>query len=433
MAKSTFPLFALVLGLMLFGSSVQAQERQENNGRRDRERREWDPTEYLRRIDANKNGHLDPGEMQGRMKDYIRNLGFKTDKPLPISEIVKRSKGDRRDRRSDSNSQSSSQKTFVRKVPGFGVEQAETADSVSNFSTDGSTNNPVALRRKYGESVMIEIQRSLDRYDKNGDKKLDANEIRSGRWGRPRPEESDLNKDGQLSLYELAERYKQRNTANNGDNRNNDSRNRGDDSRNRDNGGSSDARSRAREAAEKAAKEREAERRKKESDREREDTRDSNARARARAAAEAARRDNSTRTANFASGRDRYETYAKGTMKKYDKNGDGVLDKDEIKGFRRPPANMDANKDGKVTYDELLDSFKAKDSSSERKSPRQRSNGGSVRSFSDNDQNGDGKIKMVEYADKWTQDKIREFQKLDRNNDGMLSEEEFKARDSDDR
>lgn len=45
-------------------------------------------------------------------------------------------------------------------------------------------------------------------------------------------------------------------------------------------------------------------------------------------------------------------------MKRYDKNNDGILDKDELSQMGGDPQKYDANHDGKVTMDELVAGLK---------------------------------------------------------------------------
>lgn len=480
MARLTYLTQLILVGIVAFSSSAIAQDRGDRNDDRNRRRGSWDPSEYLERLDANKNGQMDPGELRGRLADYVRDMGFSTEQPILISDIVNKATG--REKKS-SNSQQPRKREIVRKVPGFGIEAKE-IDPVRNFSSDGSISNPEILARKYGDSLMSEVERTLERYDGNRNGKLDAEEIKRGNWGRPRPDESDLNKDGQLSKYELAERYKQRHSAQNDDNRDSrrdrgDRGDRGDDRRGdrrgdnrgssrgdsrrdnsrRESGDSSDARAKARAAAEQAAKERAREEKMKEDDRERNDSRDSAARARAKAAAEAARRQRDSGSGDRRSSSDdrnedrnddrnenrdeTYRAYAQKMIDRYDKNKDKVLSKDEMESFRRPPENHDPNEDGEVTFDELYQAYKNR--SSNRGSSDSSSSGSSSRrgssdrertsessrnrsSSSASDKDGDGRIKMVEFADEWTQEKIDEFKRLDVNNDGFLSRDEFRKR-----
>jgi Ca2+-binding EF-hand superfamily protein len=478
MSSRPFPTAFAFLLIAVFGSGVFGQD--------DRRRGSWDPSEYLQRVDENKNGQMDPGELQGRLADYVRKLGFTTDQPIPISDIVKRSKGETS--RDDKKNDGQTKREFVRKVPGFGVENSSTGGVVANFSADGSISNPAMLRRNYGDAIMSEVERSMSRYDADRDGVLNAEEIQRGRWGRPTPTDSDLNKDGRLTKYELAERYKLRQGDDRGGDRtSNTSRQRNDNgdrndrgsrderssrdrdersSRDRDERSSSsgsndasDARAKARAAAEKAARERDAKRKESERAKEREESMGSSARERAR---EAARRELEKRKSERESGgrdsgsssrgnssssqrdaSDKYRNVANGMIRKYDKNGDGSLDQKEMESYRRPPENADGNGDGLITGEELLAAYVAKSGGStsttsssrsssrdeeERSSSRSSSRSRSSGSSSARDEDGDGRIKMSEFSDEWTKEKIDEFNKLDQNQDGYLSRDEFSRR-----
>lgn len=52
---------------------------------------------------------------------------------------------------------------------------------------------------------------------------------------------------------------------------------------------------------------------------------------------------------------DRFKRFAEGMIRRFDQNGDNVLDKEEASQLRGPMADADANKDGKVTQDELAE------------------------------------------------------------------------------
>jgi Ca2+-binding EF-hand superfamily protein len=54
----------------------------------------------------------------------------------------------------------------------------------------------------------------------------------------------------------------------------------------------------------------------------------------------------------------RIRSYAMSLMKRYDKNGDGVLDKSEWSQMSGDPEKYDRNHDGKITLDELVDGLK---------------------------------------------------------------------------
>ncbi len=69
----------------------------------------------------------------------------------------------------------------------------------------------------------------------------------------------------------------------------------------------------------------------------------------------------------------RYERYVDGLMNRYDINEDGRLDQEEMKSVRRPPRNIDADKDGFVTRKEYLEAVSGMPSQSRAATASQRS------------------------------------------------------------
>jgi hypothetical protein len=143
-------------------------------------------------------------------------------------------------------------------------------------------------------------------------------------------------------------------------------------------------------------------------------------------------------------------------FKKYDKDADGKVSQEELKGMMNPPPNADgadADKDGSLNLEELIVAYGGKGggssgSSSGRKSSRSSSGppAGAITSsyritsredalkdrgadskFIDLDKNEDDLIQMSEFADpdEWTEEKLEEFESLDSNGDGVLSPKEF--------
>ena len=133
-----------------------------------------------------------------------------------------------------------------------------------------------------------------------------------------------------------------------------------------------------------------------------------------------------------------------------DKNEDGALDSEELKKLRRPPKNLDANSDGIATRAEMITAYTPQSASSQdeaeeeeeeeaaenrsrsnssRKTSSSRSNrSNSSGAFGGKDANGDGLLQMHEFTDKWTMEKIEEFQEMDSDNDGMLNSSEYRKR-----
>ena len=168
------------------------------------------------------------------------------------------------------------------------------------------------------------------------------------------------------------------------------------------------------------------------------------------------------------SSEDRIREYADGLIKKYDKNKNGYLEKDEW-GPVRNAEEADKNRNGILTTDELTiqlrqptkststkststpsrrssrDERKRDDrrrsSESSRKRDDDKSSPGERKSyrvltaherlpsglpswFKDKDDNANGQIEMFEYTSSWSDRKLNEFSKLDINDDGVITAKE---------
>lgn len=149
--------------------------------------------------------------------------------------------------------------------------------------------------------------------------------------------------------------------------------------------------------------------------------------------------------------------WASDTVAKHDKNGDKILEGDELGGLGQSSRSADSNGDGKLTVDELYQ-FSSKGSSSstvakpaptptptaagtapssseppqrtitndKRKSYRFKSTKDRINNwrFSSRDANGDGQVSMSEFSRTWSDRTANEFVRYDQNNDGMISPEE---------
>lgn len=134
-------------------------------------------------------------------------------------------------------------------------------------------------------------------------------------------------------------------------------------------------------------------------------------------------------------------------MRQYDKNKNGVLDKDEIAELRGGLRNADRNNDGTITLDELtlqVQDYGQRRSESSGPSGRSSSStttsasGGSRKSyrfltaterlpsglpdwFAQKDADGDGQVSMAEYTGSWNDSAVADFLKFDLNNDGIIT------------
>jgi Ca2+-binding EF-hand superfamily protein len=149
----------------------------------------------------------------------------------------------------------------------------------------------------------------------------------------------------------------------------------------------------------------------------------------------------------------RVRQYAESLLKKYDKNNNGTLDKDEweqIQGsWRGSWSDADRNGDGAISPDELTAQLlhsnpqgSASSSSATAKvpsqgksyrflSPQERLPKGLPDWFIEKDADGDGQVTMAEYATLWSAAKAEEFARYDLNGDGVITPAEcLKARSS---
>ena len=143
-------------------------------------------------------------------------------------------------------------------------------------------------------------------------------------------------------------------------------------------------------------------------------------------------------------------------MRRYDRNRDGFLTKDELSSrFAGNPMDFDRNRDGKLSVSELSVRYARRREGEEE---AKRSSEGSSRSrsrerkvevpdvfdgrksyratagrslpeglpgsFTDKDGNGDGQVTMAEFAKEWNDDVVAEFFDSDFNRDGVITADE---------
>ncbi len=418
--------------------------------------------EMLRNLDLNKNGMLDPNEMEGPAKFFVPRLaseaGLDPSQPMAIDQLIaarekmrasggspfgggpgggpgggfapggpmgpggsERGREDRdrekdrekdRDRESrsgeSSNSGSRSQAAEKPLVPGFGEDM--TIASVPGF---GGPEGPVAGLggRDKAEEYASDL---LKRYDKNKDGAIDSEEWKDGRWS-PEPTESDTNRDGKLTRDELLARYARKNPPKSAST----------------SGGSSSSTA-------------------------------------APMGGDGSSADPDGKLLRF----------AESMMSRYDENKDGILQKEEWSNMRGDPAAADKNKDGLITKEELAERLasyggggpgsggpggggpgggwgggrEGRDgggreggggggfgSSGASSKGSTKTTGGKVYKFTSptarlpkgiptwftrNDANGDGQIVMSEFSTTWSDSKVSEFNKYDINGDGLITPDE---------
>ena len=152
---------------------------------------------------------------------------------------------------------------------------------------------------------------------------------------------------------------------------------------------------------------------------------------------------------------ERIRKFATDTIKKHDKDGNGILDGDELKDLGAS-SRADTSGDGKITHNELVAFYTPKTASTNnpqpvarpkvaaqepsestaqrkfvnttRKSYRFKSTKERLKPwrFASKDTNGDGQVSMSEYARSWTDRTAAEFQGYDKDNDGLITAAETK-------
>ncbi len=399
-------------------------------------RGDFDPASFLRRLDANGNGVLEQSEMSDRTRGMLERMGLDPTQNYPLDKIAQQIQSQREEREGASTPAQSPPATrqIERKVPGFGVD-TPAPQLPPGFGADITmVGGAPASMSQYSQSIQEMVQQALARYDSNGNGIIDGEEMSRVRWSSPSAAEADLNGDGALTINEIAERFLTRErVANNSEQnsgargsdrnneRNNDGQRRDDNGRRPERGESSDA---------------------------------------ARGPSE------NTSSSDRRGGDDlgRYRSYVEGMLKRYDTNGDGQLDREELKKMTRPPTDLD--NDGVVTLDEYIEFVRTGDSpaaapaSSEEARPASRTDNANEErpsgrssfrnrsttssgppssneaprgasqtqfSFFERDANGDGQIQMHEFALEWSDDVLGQFRQYDLNGDGVITYAEFEA------
>ena len=391
-------------------------------------------SDFIRRLDTNGNGMLDPEESQGRAKMFLDRFvgslpGIDLTKPVSISKLSQafdrlREQRERGGGNSNSSGGSSrggsSSATVDPLVPGFGVD--EFLALPPGFGADGELFTVKVIGRDNDEAA-----ERFRRYDTNKDGFLDRAEISRGRWSDD-PFVYDRNHDGKLSPSEMAMRYAKRRV---------------------DREGSSSTASSGRSSSSRTSS-----------------SRTSSSRT-------SSSRTSSSRSSSSGSGGDsRMAGMISGLMSRYDKDGNGVLSKEESGGSRML-SGADLNGDGKITKDELSKAItsrfggggdrsgggdrgsffgrrsESRDSggSSGRSSSSGRTasrNGGSTTIqndrmsyrfktalerlpeglppwFSQNDSDADGQVAMAEFSTSWSGRTLADFRQFDLNLDGIVT------------
>jgi hypothetical protein len=374
---------------------------------------------FLQRLDLNRNNYLDPAETKGQTQQLLQKYGLDPNRSHKIDTIAELIKNNGRNPKDEASGRNAD-----RKVPGFGVESEIVG--VPDFSPTGEERMSVAaMRTRFGDSVMAQVDRTMQRYDTDKSGILEPNEVARARWRNPSAAESDTNKDGSLTRLELAYRYHGReDAALKGKSRavaNSPTSNRTGATRSTSNRSTATSRG----------------------------SRTTSGSSPSRNSRRSSSASSKSRSPGFNSGNDAYDRYAEGLLKNYDKDKDQKLSKAELKEMRRPPQNADKNRDGFVDKSELVESIMRKSgvepdrtaaatdspAKSESKTPGDRLRRPAAATYNQSDSvfggkdlNNDGQLQMAEFSDEWDEETINEFEEKDSNNDGVITEKEWRGK-----
>ena len=383
----------------------------------DRGRGGFDPTEMLKRFDRNSDGKIDPNELDERTRGFasgmMSRMGIEFNKPIAIKDIAKKIEERRKERENGGDSKKDEDISTTFGIPTF----EEFADEMPPIPPDFflEADSPLLmsgpLESRYTSDIVSQVERTLRSYDRNKDSMLDKNEISRGRFTSPPVEQSDINKDGRLSKIELAERYVARSG---GRGRIENGKKKSSSSSRSKSSSSSSPRSRFGSRDEK---------------------KDSKSSSLKKTLTRSSSSSRSSRRSSSTSASKKIESYATSMLKKYDKNEDGTLDKDEIKSAKFSKG-VDKDGNGVVDLKELIVEYGGEASGSTTRKRDGANNqylvktGAEVAAEADStfqklDANVDGIIQMQEFTQDWSDEMAETFTKLDADNDGTITVKEW--------
>ncbi|MEE3373096.1 MAG: proprotein convertase P-domain-containing protein [Planctomycetota bacterium] len=317
--------------------------------------------EALLRLDKNEDGQISPDEITARARPYFeritdRQSGSWREKPISIERLqnIIRVYYSRRNGSWREDIRPGGEQTIIP----FGPKRNE--PMVPDFGLP-------YIKYRYNKGDLVEAGNTMRRYDANRDGFVDVVEASRNRWTNRDPFEMDLNKDGRLSLMELAQRYARRRMLDRS---------------------SGEIWRKAGRTGGLVSKER---------------------RVRRIDSEERRRRDEARWRGNRLSGE---------IMGRFDANRNGRLEYQEAAKLGFPANEIDVDVNGEITREELqdyLNQVQAEASAAVEGLPDW---------FTQLDKNRDGQVAMAEYTKEWTNEKLTEFSSYDSNRDGLITTEE---------
>jgi subtilisin-like proprotein convertase family protein len=320
--------------------------------------------EWIRRLDGNGNGYIEPDEISDRARPYFERFaeeaGIRLTRPNSIGRLEDAARRYFDRRREESSDEV--QPKLPSNIKGFG--SAEDTLGVPGFGFG-------KLKYPYSLEDVEEAESTFRRYDRDEDGFLDAREVGRAQWTKTDPFADDLNRDGKLSKMELIQRYagrrivelrKQQAIVSSGSN----------------------SGTATQEETEEQRRERER---------------------------------NWWRSRYMDRGS---RELASGVVERFDFNKNNVLDPAEIIAAGFETGKADLNRDGNVDREELTSWF-----SNEMDAIGDRMSDALPIWFFERDANNDSQIQMAEFTDQWDAEKAQEFASYDANNDGILTTDEL--------
>ena len=450
------------------GGRDDGDDRLDRELRKEKYRRDFNLKGYLTKLDDNKSGVLEKGELNSdRTRRYLSDMGIDVSKSVPIDLAVRQAESHQAKKR-DAEREKFEDKVGP-KLNSFGAE--ESLLGLDSFGAEEKESPEVASfddrlsglkQSDFDEKTLAEARKVLNGYDRDASGFLEGDEIGRIRWKDPSPIESDLNGDGRISMLEMAQRIaikseksrekdgkRSGDKGDDGEKRGGDKEQRGEDGgRGEGEGGRGN-----RDRGERGGR----------GDRDRGGRNERDDRDRSRALSKApstvsmkassgrssaSKSESSSSSKSSASKEKAFANYVENVFKKYDVDKDRRLSAVELKKMKRP-FRGDSDKDGFLTMEEAINFIKGgqkTDNTSPKpsapspiratKKPSRAATAaasgslpsGKRGSLSDVDANADGQIQMSEFSSTWDEETLQSFRKTDANGDGILSATEWAER-----
>lgn len=314
--------------------------------------------ESLERLDRNQNEMIEPSEITTLARPYLERITkerrINLGRPIEIHELQEAAR------------------VYYALANGVAGERVRPKGGATIVPFGPKPEEPLVpefglakVRYPYIQDDLEEADQTLRRYDDNDDGFINDDEIDDVRWTHRNPFADDLNKDGRLSRLELGQRYARRRLL-------------------RDDAG---------ELVQKAR-------------RTGGEIRKSTGKGRGQDSNDWWRQ-----------GGNKYWLTA-GLMSRFDVNKNGRLESNEVHSLGIPAGQVDVDRDGELTRDELFALV------SQMQNDAGDLTEGLPGWFYELDTDRDGQVAMHEFTTTWTTDKRQEFASLDANEDGLLTSSE---------